>query len=165
VIRRFILKFFAPPSRLARFIAGPDEAIRGVAAVEFGLIVSFLAAMTICVADVGMGFYRKMQVQSAAQAGAEYAIVHGYSATSISNAVTAATSMAGISASPAPSEYCGCPSNTAVTAVDCASTCSDGSVPGTYVTVSAQGTYTTLLSYPMIPNSFTFNARASVRIQ
>ena len=42
----------------------------GVAAVEFGIIVPILVLMVVATADIGMGFYRKMQVEGAAQAGA-----------------------------------------------------------------------------------------------
>jgi hypothetical protein len=46
----------------------------------------------ICTVDLGLGINRKMQVENAAQAGAQYAVVHGFAASSISNAVTQATS-------------------------------------------------------------------------
>jgi hypothetical protein len=82
----------------------------------------------------------------------------------MSNAVTSATSFAGISASPAPSQFCGCPASTGVTVVACSSTCS-GAPVGTYVTASAQATYTTLLTYPLLPKTYTFTAQSTVRIQ
>jgi Flp pilus assembly protein TadG len=147
-----------------RFLMGRPS-IGGAAAVEFGLIVVSLTVMVICVADIGMGFYRKMQVHNAAQAGAEYAMLHGFSASSISNAVTSATSFMGISASPAPTQSCGCASSSTITTVSCSSLCPDLSEPGTYVTVSAQGTYDTLLPYPLLSNSLTFVAQANVRIR
>jgi len=127
-----------------RFITNRDEGIRGIAAVEFAMVASSLVLMMICVADVGTGFYRRMQVQNAAQSGAQYAMLHGYSSSSITSAVTAATSFAGISAAPAPTQFCGCPSSSGITTASPASppcsTCADGSAAGTYVLVSAQGT-------------------------
>jgi len=75
----------------------------GVAAVEFALISPLLAFMVIATVDIGMGIYRQMQVENATQAGAQWAIKNGYDSTSISNAVTSATSAPGISVSPAPS--------------------------------------------------------------
>ena len=149
---------------LRPFMSGSASGTGGTIAIEFAIIGPALVLMMACTVDLGMGIYRKMQVQNAAQAGAEYAIAHGFT-SSIVNAVTNATSFSGIAASPAPSQFCGCPSSSGVTAITCNSTCSSGAVAGTYVTVSAQGTYDTILSYPLIPSSFLFAAQSTVRIQ
>jgi Flp pilus assembly protein TadG len=138
---------------------------RGVAAIEFAMIVPVLLFMIVGVVDLGMGIYADMQVQNAAQAGAQYAIAHGYTASSISTAVTSATSFSGITVSSGPSKFCGCPSSSGVTTATCGSTCSNGTSAGTYVTVSASGTYTTMLPYPLIPSSYTFVHPSTVRIQ
>ena len=106
-----------------------------------------------------------MQVQDAAQAGAQYAAVHGFNASSISNAITGATSYSGISASPAPAQFCGCASATGISTVACGSQCPGNIAAGTYVTASAQSTYTTILPYPVIANSFALSAQSTVRIQ
>lgn len=137
----------------------------GVAAVQFGILAPVLVVMGICTIDLGTGIYRKMQVQNAAQAGAQYAAAHGFTASSISAAITNATAFSVISATPAPSQFCGCPTDSGVSSGSCGSTCPDGSVTGTYVTVGSQGTYNTILSYPLIPSSFAFVAQATVRIQ
>jgi Flp pilus assembly protein TadG len=147
------------------FLQSAKDCVAGVAAIEFAIVGPVLVIALICTADLGIGIYRKMQVENAAQAGAEYAVVHGFGTSSISNAVTQATSFSGISSSPAPFQSCGCASNTGITSADCGSTCTGGVAPGTYVTVSAQGTYTTILHYPMIPDSFTFAAQSTVRLQ
>jgi Flp pilus assembly protein TadG len=144
---------------------GRDDGIRGVVAIEFAIVAIVLVVLMVCTVDLGMGFYRKMQVQNAAQAGAQYAAARGFAESSITNAVTAASSFSGISASPAPTQFCGCPSNTGVTSVSCSATCTGGSAPGNYVSVSAQGTYTTILSYPLIPNAFILTSQSTVRIQ
>lgn len=143
----------------------PLSSIRGAAAIEFGVIAPLLVLMAISAVDLGMGVYRKMQVQNAAQAGLEYAIAHGFNATSIASAVTSATTFSGISASPTPTQFCGCASSTGISSISCSSTCSGGATPGTYVQVSAQGSYTTLLSYPGIDKSFNFTAQSTVRLQ
>ena len=149
---------------LCRFIGNKDEAIRGVASIELAIIAPVLLLFMICTLDLGVGVYRNMQVQNAAQAGAQYAIAHGFQATLISSAVANATSFSGISANPAPNQFCGCAASTGVTNAACGSRCSGGLLAATYVTVSAQGTYNTLFPYPVIPNSFTFTARPTVRI-
>jgi Flp pilus assembly protein TadG len=150
---------------LGRWVAQIRSDDRAVAAIEFGFFAASLALMLVSTADFGLGIYYKMQVEDAARAGAQYAAVKGFDATSIVTAVTSATSMTGITAYPAPVQFCGCPDNSGVTSATCNSSCSDGSTAGTYVTVSAQRTYSTILSYPGIPTSFAFSSASTVRIQ
>jgi Flp pilus assembly protein TadG len=148
-----------------RLASGCDEGIAGVSAVEFAIIAPVFVVAIICTIDIGAGFYRKMQVQSAAQVGAQYAALHGFDATNIANAITSATAFSGIAASPSPAQFCGCASASGIGAVDCASKCPSGSSPGSYITASAQGTYTTILPYPLLSSSYTLNAQSTLRIQ
>jgi len=106
-----------------------------------------------------------MQVQNSAQAGAQYAAVHGFNSGQIASAVTNATSVTGVTASPAPTQYCGCASGTTVSNAACGTTCPDGMTAGTYVTASAVRDYTTLVSWPMFPASYHQTATSTVRIQ
>src|SRR6267142_4947307 len=78
------------------------RADRGNAAIEFALATPILLGLLVPVADLGIAFTQQIQVQQAAQAGAQYALLHGYSSSAISNAVTAATNLPGVSAAPAP---------------------------------------------------------------
>lgn len=152
-------------SHLRENISGLIRNQSGIAAIEFAFLGPILAMSMVMAADVGMGFYSDMQVQTAAQVGAEYAIIHGFDATAMANAVTSATPATGITASPAPSNFCGCPSTSDVTTATCGSACSDGTLAGTYAKVTATRTYTTLIPYPMLPASFTQTAVSTVRIQ
>jgi len=141
----------------------------GVAAVEFALISPLLAFMVIATVDIGMGVYRQMQVENATQAGAQWAIKNGYDSTSISNAVTSATSAPGISVSPAPSQFCGCVNvnngSSTISTVTCGTICPGGALAGTYTTVSAQMTYNTVLSYGFLPDTYNLSSQATVRLQ
>jgi Flp pilus assembly protein TadG len=137
----------------------------GVAAIELSIIAPTLVLALICTADLGLGIYRNMQVQNAAQAGAEYAVTHGFTTTGIVSAVQAATTYSAVTASPAPTQFCGCASATGVATATCSSTCSGGSAAGTYVSVSALATYNTLLPYPLLPSRFTLTAQSTVRLQ
>ena len=149
-----------------RFAADRGDGASGIAAIEFAIVAPTLVLLFICTADLSLGIYRKMQVQSAAQSGAAYAMLYGFAPSSISSAVANATGLSAVNASPTPAEFCGCPSaSSGVTSISCTSTCPNGANPGTYVTVSAQTTYQTILPYPMVPNSFTFNAQSTVRLQ
>jgi Flp pilus assembly protein TadG len=144
---------------------GFAAAASGSSAVEFAFILPITVYLFIGVVDYGVGLYRKMEVKQAAQVGAEYAVINGFDASAISQAVTSATVFPGISASPAPSTFCGCASTTGVVQATCGSTCSDGKSAGTYLTVSASGQYSTVLPYPLVPNAFPLNGKATVRMQ
>src|ERR1700740_3057285 len=80
-----------------RVLARATGDTSGVAAIEFGIVVPLLVLMVVAAVDIGMGFYRKMQVEDAAQAGAQWAIKNGFDANAITNAVTSATSAPSIS--------------------------------------------------------------------
>jgi Flp pilus assembly protein TadG len=140
----------------------------GAAAIEFAIMGAALCLLVVGIGDLGLGFYSYMQVQNSAQVGAEYAAVHGFNASSISTAVTNATSTTGITASPAPTKFCGCPNGTAViTPATCGTVCGapNSMTAGTYVTASATRDYTTLISYPGFAATYHQTATSTVRIQ
>ena len=140
---------------------------RGIAAVEFALVAPILLALMVGIIDLGFAFSAQIKVQLAAQAGAQYAQLYGYDSTKISNAVTAATSLS-VSASPAPTQSCGCISGTSVTlsgSPPCTTTCANGLTPGTYVQVNSRATYTPLLPYvSVLRNPTTLTGQALVRV-
>jgi Flp pilus assembly protein TadG len=153
-------------SMFRRFSSRAAGDTSGVAAIEFGIIVPILVMMTVATVDIGMGFYRKMQVEDAAQAGAQWAIRNGFDSAGISNAVTSAIQGApAISVSPAPVQFCGCASGSSISAASCGSTCPGGVQAGTYTTVSAQMTYNTILPYGFFPSTFNFVSQSTARLQ
>lgn len=149
---------------LRRFFTRAAGNTSGAAAIEFGIVVPMLALMVIAVADIGLGVYRKTQVENAAQVGAEWAIRNGFDANGISNAVTSATN-ASITAYPAPVQFCGCATGSSISQVACGTTCAGGAKAGTYATVSAQLNYNTTLNYNVVPNSYNFTAQSTARLQ
>jgi Flp pilus assembly protein TadG len=151
--------------RALKRIAALFRAREGNAALEFSIAAPILVVIFVPLIDIGMAVYQQMQVQDAAQAGAQYAMAHGWNSSAIQTAVTSATALASVSASPAPAKSCGCPDDSSVGAAACGSTCPDGRAAGTYVTVNAQATYTPLLPYPVLGTSVTLAAQATARIQ
>ncbi len=154
---------YGRPSRRvpARFLRRQD----GVAAIEFAIFGGLLAMMLVVAGDLGMGYYSKMTVQTAAQVGAQYAVNHGFNAAAIRTAVLSATSTSGISASPDPVQFCGCPSTSTLSTVTCSTVCADGSSAGTYVRVSASRTYATIIPYPWLAANYAQQAVSTVRIK
>ncbi|HUH84085.1 MAG TPA: TadE/TadG family type IV pilus assembly protein [Stellaceae bacterium] len=144
----------------------------GAAAVEFALLAPVLGMVLVGMVDFGLGVFVKMQVQNAAQAGAEYVIANGFNTsntTPVTTAVTTASTYSGITASPVPSQFYACPVNNVLNTVASGATCSSGKTAGTYVTVSATATYNTIIPYNQlglsIPSSYTFTAASTVRTQ
>jgi len=148
--------------RLYRCLLRASSDKGGTAAVEFGVVVPMLALMVLAVSDLGLGLARKMQVENAVQLGSSYAVVRGFDASAISAIVTGDSS---ISASPAPALYCGCATGSGISAVACGSTCPNGAMAGTYVSISAQATYNTNLNYQVVPSTYTLTAQSTVRLQ
>ena len=162
--------------RIARQLGRLRNDNRAVAMVEFAVVMPILVLLILPLVDLGMGFYVKTQVATAAQAGAQYAFVNGWNSGNISTAVTSATGMGTtIQASPAPVLACGCADGTTFTppliaatlVSDCASRtpCTGARLQGVYVTVFAQTTYTPLFSYLIFSGSTTISTSSTVRIQ
>jgi len=132
----------------------------GGAMIEFALVMPFLVGLAVGLFDLGFGLWQSMQVRAAAEAGAQYAALHpdpwdAAKIAAVGAAVTGATGASGISATPAPSQVCGCTNNGAFTPVgsptggSCGSfACSPSGTPGLYASVSAQMPYSPLVPWP-----------------
>lgn len=144
-----------------------DQNASGV--VEFAFLSPLLIMMAFLTIDLGLGGYSQMQVQNAAQAGAEYALYNfnyqGYNSQNTMSAVTSATSNSGISASPAPVQFSGCVNNGTISTVSSGTVCNNGQEAGTYVSVYSTVTYAPLVSYAGISGSYVLKGQATVRVQ
>jgi len=153
------------PHVLRRHVRAAVGDTSGAAAIEFGFMIPLLSLMVVSVTDIGLAVYRKMQVEEAAQAGVQYAIARGFDTSGISSAVTSATNSTTVTASPAPVQFCGCPTSGGVSSVSCGTVCTGGAQAGTYATVSAQATYSTLINYQIVAATYTYNAQSTARLQ
>jgi Flp pilus assembly protein TadG len=181
-----------PAIRLAfRTLMFGEEGTAGSVLVEATIFVPMLVVMSIYVADFGLLFYNKMEVQNAAQAGAQWAMANHtyapYSATSsgtqrsIESAVQNASSLTGFTYTPR--EICGCSQDSsgnlvvttmsAVALVACTpnSPCNGSSigsgsgVAGLYVQVTATKSYNSFVPYGLILSNYTSSATSTARIQ
>ena len=155
--------------RILGCLFGLGRSASGVSAVEFALATPVLLALIVPIIDLGLAFSEQMKVQQAAQAGAQYASLHGYDSASISSAVTGATTLS-VNASPVPGQQCGCISGTTVTLAGsppCTTTCANGLTPGTYVTVNAWASYSPITPYSSYLNAIPtkLTATSTVRVQ
>jgi Flp pilus assembly protein TadG len=155
-------------ARSARTIGEASRASGGTSVVEFAVSAPVLLGLLVPVADLGMAFGQRQQVEQAVQAGAQYASFHPWhsnAANEIADVVRGATSISGLSVTPAPYQVCGCPTGTSVTMETCGSTCANGQSTGYYVVVSAQAPYTATLPYSALPNQIPLTAQSTVRIR
>jgi Flp pilus assembly protein TadG len=158
--------------RLAAFFGRERLAVAGVAAIELAMVSPLLATGVLGAGELGISILRETQVQFAAQAGITYVTANGFNSTKMSTAITNATNYTSITATPAPSQFCGCASATGVTVVStctttctCTSTCSSGFTAGTYVTSSAKALFSPIIPNPWQASTVTLAYQATVRIQ
>ena len=78
-------------SPAGRFLSAFLGERRGVAMIEFAVTMPLVVALLLPLADLGMGFYRKTQLMTAAEAGAQYAWRNGYGAGTTQTIVQGAT--------------------------------------------------------------------------
>jgi Flp pilus assembly protein TadG len=149
----------------------------GAALVEATIIAPILVAMGIYTADFGFLFYTKMQVQNAAQAGAQWAVTNRmFNSTNMQTAGTNATTLSGISVTP--SQFCGCSMDssgnlvvTSLAASACTTpapgaTCNTSGVTGNYVSVTAtKSSYNSFFPFGLIASTYNISATTTARTQ
>lgn len=129
---------------------------RGVAAVEFALILPVMAIMLVGLADYGMIINEEMQMQDLARSAAEYVVLGG-SSSNVTSAVLennafynqlVANSQA---VTYSGTEECQCQNGSSVS---CSGSCTaTGDYVRRFFTVSLSSTYTTILPYPGFPST------------
>ena len=123
----------------------------GTAAIEFGLFLPLLLILLTGTVELGFLAFESMQVNNAVDAGIFYAAKNGWNAASIASATVGGGAMPSglnaLTATPAPTQFCGCPTATGITkSATCVAppACPDGSTPGTYVQVNASLSHMTI---------------------
>jgi len=151
-------------TRIETLIGDRSETESGTAAIEFGLAIPLLLIMLMGVVELGYAMYESMQVHNSVEAGALYAVQSGGDLAGTATAVVNATGTQGITATPAPVQFCGCPSESGIVTTSCSTTCADGKTSGTYVRVSASLAHQTILPYPGLPLPATLTAQSTIRL-
>jgi len=136
----------------------------GSAAIEFGISLPLLALLFVAVAEIGFTAYQSLQVQNAVEAGLVYAVKHGNDSTGISAAVANSSNLAGITATPAPAQFCGCPAASGITTTSCTATCGSGNSSNQYLQINASLTRLSIFPGSGLPLPATLSARSIVRL-
>ncbi|NQV83725.1 MAG: pilus assembly protein [Rhodospirillales bacterium] len=137
---------------------------RGAAAVEFALLAPIVLAVLAGVANYGMAMIEKMELESAARAGAQMAANDRTATTTIQNAVINANDLSLTAADITLTESCWC-ADVSATAT-CGSTCADGDSAQYFMTVSVSTTFDYLFGFDyLVGASATLTGSAKVRTQ
>jgi Flp pilus assembly protein TadG len=141
---------------------------RAVAALEFALTAPFLLILTAGAVDFGIANYSRSALANAVASGAEYAVLSATNVTAanVQTVVQSTPNLTGVTATvTGPACYCLTGSTPTMSSVACNTSCSDGSLAGTYVIISASYSYAGLLSGFSYPSTFNISDSAVVRVQ
>lgn len=147
-------------SMLRRLIGSRD----GSAGVEFALLAPMLLLLFAGLVDVSRLISQTMQVRAAAQAGADWAQRNGWNAAGVQTAVTSATTLKSITATPAPTLIRACVAAGQITPTT-AATCSAGGTPGEFVSVRASAPFKGVVPWPGVVLPSSLGASAMVRVR
>ncbi len=145
----------------SRYGKAGRRALAGTAALEFGLAIPFLAILVTGIVEIGFSMYQAMQVTYAAEAGLAYAAKKGWDSTGITNAAVNSTGLSGMSVTP--TQFCGCPSATALTNATCGTTCTSGDTAGQYINISVTLTRKSIVGTTGFGLPSTVSAQAILR--
>jgi Flp pilus assembly protein TadG len=147
----------------------------GTAAIEFALFVPVFLILLTGTIELGRAVYEAMQVNNAVEAGMLYVAKTGaFDSAAIATAVVNAGAVypVAVTATPAPTQFCGCPAAADISVVNegaCAvplATCADGvTKAGQYARINATLPHLTILPESAFPIPANFTAQAIVRIK
>lgn len=153
-------------TRLAKFAS--DQ--QGVALLEFSLLAPILALLCVGAIDFGLAFASQMQLAAAVEEGAQYAFVTGPTVqpATVQSIVQTASPLSAVTAAVTYNQTaCYCPAGAppVLAAQTCGQPCADGSMPGKFLSISADYTYSPIFpAYGLIANPKMTQA-ATVRVQ
>lgn len=156
--------------RVSRLAAAFRRCARGSVAIELALLAPVLAALLIGSVDFGTYIYKKMQLQSASRAGAQFAIQSDGNAedtAGINSAVLASADDLEAGLTITSTTYCSCADGTETTVsvtTGCGGTCAGGDAPALSVRVTVSNTFTPIFPYPGLPDSIDLQGETSLRV-
>lgn len=130
------------------------DASGGAAAVEFAIIAPVVLALLAGLANYGLAMFEKMELTSAARAGAQYALLDDSDSSAIATAVVNATNL-DITASNV-SSTAFCEDDDGATA-----TCGDADATRTFMTVTVNKDFTLLI----LGTTLSLSGSATVRTE
>lgn len=148
---------------------------RGAALLELAVAIPFLLLLVVGTVDFGRAFYQGMALAHAARAGAEYGAQGVENSLDQSGMRTAAKTAVALDLALddtdiTPSRVCECATDAGVfsatsPANDCSGACAVGSHLLISVSVSVSKAFSTIVSYPRIPQSILITRSVKIRVQ
>ena len=147
---------------------------RGMAAVEFALLLPLLALMMVATFDFGMAFVEGQRLETAAHAGTQRLLYDPITAADTNKVelqglgeyydrTVSDGERGALPVTAAARNFCGCPDGTEVS---CGTTCGGGENAGIFVELTLVGTADMTLSYPFTGTSnITLNRTSVVRVE
>lgn len=154
-----------PPSPDRRKAHGFLRCRRGTAALELALLAPLLALVIGGLVEFGLTFHEINRLNSAARAGAQFAIGKASFATDLAGIRRAAEQDMGSdeeALTVSVAEVCQCPGGGGV---DCSGTCGSYGKPQTFLTVHVEKPYESLLRHFNLIDATTLSADAVLRIR
>ena len=134
---------------------GSRKRTRGVAAVEFAIVLPLILTLTFAAVDFGRVMHAYLVVSNAARCGAEYGSMHGFTAYSQASWQTQVLAAAATEMQNVPGYSAANSQTTCTTTTD-----SDGLFQ---VTVTASYPFTTVVNWPGIPSAVQLNHQVVMR--
>ena len=141
---------------------------RGVSSIEFALACPTMLLLFCGMADFGMALWDKSMLANAVAQGAYYSYLSGISvsSTTVKTFVQGASKLSSVSATvTGPSCYCMTGFPAALASATCGSTCSDTTIAGYYMKITATYTYSSILPAYSTLNNPTLSESTIVRLQ
>jgi Flp pilus assembly protein TadG len=140
------------------------RAEQGSVAVELALFIPVMLLLLAGLFQFGSGIFDSLRLESAARAGAQYAMIDPTNATSIQNAVLDAIGGDTTDVEVTATSYCQCPGDN--THVDCTIvSCSGGASSHQFVSIAANRPFTSILSLPALGSLTEVSGHAIIRVR
>jgi Flp pilus assembly protein TadG len=136
----------------------------GTTIIETAILVPALMLLCCGTMDFARVVYAGTEIAGAVRSGIQYgALTPGNSGdtTGMAQAAKNDAGDLGSTVTASASNFCTCSGST----VACTSTCTDGSIPEGYVSVTANYTFTTTIPYPGLPQTVALSRTAKMRVQ
>lgn len=146
-------------ARIARALLRSE---RGAALIEAAIIFP-IAVLVLCgTVEYGVRVYNAMALESAARAGAQYAVANPDDLSGIQAAVSNATRLTASTLTVTASQSCVCSGGAALE--NCSATCSSGQFKIKYVTVNVTQPYVSVVPYAPLARPAQLSGSAYLRI-
>lgn len=148
---------------------------RGVALIEFALVIPLLALILVGLIEIGRFAYFSIAVGNAAHAGAAFGAanfanaanttgIHNAAFNDAQNNIANLTSAVGQTVCSCWNGATGTETPAPPTHATCGTACASG-VNVTYVQVDTAGSFSPMFNYPMLPTRYSTSARAIMRVR